>query len=100
MCVCVCPPGFRPLFEVTRNPSVDLTLHEFLCALGGVDSVDDESQWDVLHFDADKLPSHVTTEVCPSPVCAARAPCDAVSLRRNNPITPITCTTTGPTWRP
>lgn len=54
-----------PLFEVTRDPSIDPTLHEFLLNLGGIDSVDDESQWDVMHYDADKCPEHVTAEEQP-----------------------------------
>jgi AMP deaminase len=58
-------PGFQPLFEVTRDPSSDPHLHELLCSLGGVDSVDDESQWDVLHFDVNKFPADVRTDQQP-----------------------------------
>ena len=34
---------FLPLFEVTRDPSVDPKLHQFLTLVVGLDSVDDES---------------------------------------------------------
>lgn len=50
------------MFEVTRDPSIDPPLHEFLCQLGGIDSVDDESQWDVLNFDANKTPIQISKE--------------------------------------
>lgn len=35
---------FAPLMEVTLNPQVDPTLHQFLSQVGGFDSVDDESK--------------------------------------------------------
>lgn len=56
---------FKPLFDVTADPSVDPVLHEFLLALGGIDTVDDESAWDVLHFDASSPPSEYTSKTNP-----------------------------------
>ena len=35
---------FTPLFEVTKNPSVDLKLHWYLKSLIAFDCVDDESK--------------------------------------------------------
>jgi AMP deaminase len=38
---------FEPLFEVTKDPSVDLKLHRFLCEhVVGMDTVDDESRFE------------------------------------------------------
>jgi AMP deaminase len=35
---------FRPLFEVTRDPSSNPALHQFLQQVIGIDCVDDESK--------------------------------------------------------
>ena len=47
---------FLPLFEVTLNPSVDPTLHQFLSVVVGFDSVDDESKQEVLRDSAEVPP--------------------------------------------
>ncbi|XP_069942134.1 AMP deaminase 2-like isoform X4 [Cherax quadricarinatus] len=47
---------FRPLFEVTINPSSHLELHAFLQYVIGFDSVDDESKPETSVMDKDTLP--------------------------------------------
>jgi len=44
---------FGPLFDVTRDPSVDPKLHQFLGQVVGFDSVDDESKQEVMRDVAD-----------------------------------------------
>ncbi|ULU07048.1 hypothetical protein L3Y34_018670 [Caenorhabditis briggsae] len=42
---------FTPLFEVTNDPSSHPELHLFLQQVSGIDSVDDESKHEFVHFD-------------------------------------------------
>ncbi|KJH42830.1 putative AMP deaminase [Dictyocaulus viviparus] len=42
---------FTPLFEVTNDPSSHPNLHRFLQQVSGIDSVDDESKHEFVHFD-------------------------------------------------
>ncbi|CAI2337749.1 unnamed protein product [Caenorhabditis sp. 36 PRJEB53466] len=42
---------FTPLFEVTNDPSTHPELHLFLQQVSGIDSVDDESKHEFVHFD-------------------------------------------------
>ncbi|VDO07589.1 unnamed protein product [Rodentolepis nana] len=42
---------FRPLFEVTLDPTSHPELHAFLEHVSAFDSVDDESKMDAIHFD-------------------------------------------------
>ncbi|MFH4980217.1 hypothetical protein AB6A40_006926 [Gnathostoma spinigerum] len=42
---------FTPLFEVTNDPSSHAHLHRFLQYVSGIDSVDDESKHENVHFD-------------------------------------------------
>ena len=44
---------FRPLFEVSLDPSSDPVLHDFLKTVVGLDSVDDESVFDPLTSDVE-----------------------------------------------
>lgn len=49
---------FKPLFEVTIDPSIDPDLYLFLISLGGFDTVDDESTFENFFIDDLKtLPS-------------------------------------------
>jgi AMP deaminase len=56
---------FQPLFEVTIDPSIDPQMHLFLQALVAFDSVDDESQPEVLFNDDMPAPSEWTNEQNP-----------------------------------
>uniref|UniRef100_A0A0N5B894 AMP deaminase n=1 Tax=Strongyloides papillosus TaxID=174720 RepID=A0A0N5B894_STREA len=42
---------FTPLFEVSNDPSSNPDLHRFLTQVSGIDSVDDESKHEFVHFD-------------------------------------------------
>uniref|UniRef100_A0A0N4Z8V3 AMP deaminase n=1 Tax=Parastrongyloides trichosuri TaxID=131310 RepID=A0A0N4Z8V3_PARTI len=42
---------FTPLFEVSNDPSSNPDLHRFLTQVSGIDSVDDESKHEYIHFD-------------------------------------------------
>ncbi|CAJ0566940.1 unnamed protein product, partial [Mesorhabditis spiculigera] len=42
---------FLPLFEVTNDPASHPELHRFLQQVSGIDSVDDESKHEFVHFD-------------------------------------------------
>ncbi|CAI5440793.1 unnamed protein product [Caenorhabditis angaria] len=42
---------FTPLFEVTNDPTTHPELHLFLKQVSGIDSVDDESKHEFVHFD-------------------------------------------------
>lgn len=43
---------FQPLFEVTLDPKSHPDLHAFLEHVSALDSVDDESKVDLIHFDS------------------------------------------------
>ncbi|GMT32772.1 hypothetical protein PFISCL1PPCAC_24069, partial [Pristionchus fissidentatus] len=47
---------FTPLFEVTNDPSSHPDLHRFLEQVSGIDSVDDESKHEFVHFDRSTPP--------------------------------------------
>ena len=42
---------FKPLFDVTIDPSIDPPLHYFLLQVVGFDTVDDESIYETLSFE-------------------------------------------------
>lgn len=56
---------FRPLFEVTLDPSTHPKLHIFLQQLVGIDSVDDESKHDADMFEKMKTPDLWCTDAEP-----------------------------------
>ncbi|WKY11007.1 hypothetical protein Q1695_002950 [Nippostrongylus brasiliensis] len=47
---------FTPLFEVTNDPSSHPDLYRFLQQVSGIDSVDDESKHEFVHFDRSTPP--------------------------------------------
>lgn len=47
---CMIDNIFRPLFQVTQDPSSNPQLHTFLQRVVGFDSVDDESKTEIRHF--------------------------------------------------
>lgn len=52
---------FKPLFEVTVDPSVDVHLYQFLGTIGGFDTVDDESTFETFSIEELKtIPSQYT----------------------------------------
>ena len=55
---------FRPLMEVTADPSSHPALHKFLQYVTGFDSVDDESKPETTFFDKDSALPQVSFIIC------------------------------------